>query len=99
MMYLGMVRDDPKVLGDSGEVPISEWSGWKVIPVVKPFVYLTEITSWIGRKPRAHPPQGSEPHHVPRGFLNKVGPTGSNSRRIVRHLLFIYLFILVPLKI
>ena len=24
-----MVRDDPKLLGDSGEVPISEWSGWQ----------------------------------------------------------------------
>ena len=23
-----MVQDDPKLLGDSGEVPISEWSGW-----------------------------------------------------------------------
>jgi hypothetical protein len=22
------VRDDPKLLGDSEEVPISEWSGW-----------------------------------------------------------------------
>ena len=21
--------DDPKLLGDSGEVPISEWSGWQ----------------------------------------------------------------------
>ena len=24
-----MVRDDPKLQGDSGEVPISEWSGWR----------------------------------------------------------------------
>ena len=23
-----IVCDDPKLLGDSGEVPISEWSGW-----------------------------------------------------------------------
>ena len=22
------VRDDPKLLGDSGEVPISKWSRW-----------------------------------------------------------------------
>ena len=22
------VRDDPKLVGDSGEVPISKWSGW-----------------------------------------------------------------------
>jgi hypothetical protein len=53
IMYLGMVRDDPKLLGDSGEVPISKWSGWKVIPAVKSSLYLT--TSWTGRKPRAHP--------------------------------------------
>ena len=25
----GHVRDDPKLPGDSGEVPISEWSGWR----------------------------------------------------------------------
>ena len=24
-----MVRDDPKLPGDSGEAPISEWSGWR----------------------------------------------------------------------
>ena len=24
-----MVRDDPKLQGDSGEVPISEWSVWR----------------------------------------------------------------------
>ena len=23
------VRNDPKLLGDSGEVSISEWSGWR----------------------------------------------------------------------
>ena len=23
------VHDEPKLLGDSGEVPISEWSGWR----------------------------------------------------------------------
>ena len=23
------VRDEPKLLGDSGEVPISKWSGWQ----------------------------------------------------------------------
>ena len=23
------VRDDPKVSGDSEEIPISEWSGWQ----------------------------------------------------------------------
>jgi hypothetical protein len=55
IMYLGMVQDDPKLLGDSGEVPISKWSGWKVIPAVKSSLYLKERTSWTGRKPRAHP--------------------------------------------
>ena len=24
-----LVRDDPKLPGDSGEAPISEWSGWR----------------------------------------------------------------------
>ena len=23
------IRDDPQLLGDSGEVPISEWNGWQ----------------------------------------------------------------------
>jgi hypothetical protein len=28
-MVATKVRDDPKLLGDSGEVPIFEWSGWR----------------------------------------------------------------------
>ena len=32
------------------------------------------------------------PHPTPRRFLNRVRPTGSNSRRIARRWLFVYLF-------
>ena len=28
-MSFSKVRDDPKLLGDSREVPIYEWSGWR----------------------------------------------------------------------
>ena len=28
-VYQRVVQDDPKLPGDSGEVPISEWSGWQ----------------------------------------------------------------------
>ena len=40
-----MVRDDPKLLGDSGEVLISEWSVGGLIPIVKSIFYLTETTT------------------------------------------------------
>ena len=29
-MLMVEVRDDPKLPGDSEEVPISEWSGWRL---------------------------------------------------------------------
>jgi hypothetical protein len=35
------VRDDPKLLGGSGEVPIYEWSGWRFVHAVKSSLYLT----------------------------------------------------------
>ena len=28
-MLLVLGRDDPKLPGDSGDIPISEWSGWQ----------------------------------------------------------------------
>jgi hypothetical protein len=37
------VRDDPKLPGDSGVVPISEWSGWQ-------FDYRCEIFSLTEQK-------------------------------------------------
>ena len=45
-----LVRDDPKLQDDSGEVPKYEQRGWRFL-VVKSSLYLTE-------NPRAHPPQG-----------------------------------------
>ena len=27
-LSIAKVQDDPKLLGDSGEVPVFEWSGW-----------------------------------------------------------------------
>jgi hypothetical protein len=57
--------------------------------VLKSSLYLTGKIGQVGRKPRApHRKVGSLPHHPPRGFLSKVGPTCSNSRRITRHLNF-----------
>jgi hypothetical protein len=38
-----MVLDDPKLLGGSGEVPISKWSGMRFsIPAGKSSLYLTD---------------------------------------------------------
>ena len=55
------VRDDPKLPGDSGEVFISKWSGWWFNFHFKSFSLLDrKKTSWVGRKPRAHPPQGRQ---------------------------------------
>ena len=35
------VRDDPKLQGDSGEVLISEWSGWQIDSCCEIFNLLT----------------------------------------------------------
>ena len=37
-----MVWDDPKLLGDSGEVLIFEWDGWRFDSVVKYSLKLME---------------------------------------------------------
>ena len=75
-------RDDPKQPGDSGEVPISEWSGWRFDSRYEIFSLLdgTRIATWVGSQEPTHCKVGIEPHHAPRRFLNMVGPTGSNSR-------------------
>jgi hypothetical protein len=40
--HMCVVRVDPKLPGDSGEVPISEWSGWQIDPRSATFSYLTK---------------------------------------------------------
>ena len=40
--------------------PFIEWSGWQFEKTMKPSLYLMEITSDVGRKPRAHPLQGRQ---------------------------------------
>ena len=37
-----MVRDDPKLLGDSGEVPIYAWNGWRFDSRYEGFSLLDE---------------------------------------------------------
>ena len=79
-----LVQDDPKLLGDNGEVPI---------PAPKSSLYLTKKTSQASRKPRAHPLQDrQETHHASRGFLSKVGSIGLNLHLIAYCWLFIHLF-------
>ena len=55
-----MVWDDPELLGDSGEIPISEWSGWRFDSRCEIFSLLDgkKKPREVGKKPRAHPPQG-----------------------------------------
>ena len=56
---LNIVWNDPKLLGDSGEVPISVWSGWGFDSRREIFsLFDGKKTSYVGRKPRAHPLQG-----------------------------------------
>lgn len=39
------VRDDPNLPDDSGEAPISKWSGWRFDPRCEIFSLLDEKTS------------------------------------------------------
>ena len=86
---IGKVRDDPKPLGDSREVPISEWSGWRFNSLL-----WNLLSTWRKKTiPRAHNRKvGNEPHPGPIKFLSRLGLMGSNSCWIVQCWLFIYLF-------
>ena len=54
-LVLYMDRDDPKLPGDSGGVPVSEWSGWRFDSHCETFSLLDMKTSYVSRQPRAHP--------------------------------------------
>ena len=65
-------------------------------PAMKSSLYLTEketttVVRSVGSQEPTHRKVGSKPHLVPRGFLSRVGPTGSKSRWIARRWLFINL--------
>ena len=79
-MALDIVRDDLKLPGDSGEVPISEWSGWWFKTCCEIFSLFDQTkTSWVDRKPKAHHIKvGSKSCHASRRFLSKVEPMGSH---------------------
>jgi hypothetical protein len=44
LLLLEKIRDDPKLQGDSEEVPISEWSGWQFDSRCEIFSLLDKIT-------------------------------------------------------
>ena len=76
-----MVQDDPKLLGDNGEVPIFIVENGMVsssIPIVKSSPYLTDkiLARYVGSQEPTHRKVGSKPHPTSRGFLSRVGPTG-----------------------
>ena len=64
-------------------------------PVVKSPLYLMKwkLARWVGSQELIHHKEGNKSHPARRGFLSKVRPTGSNSRRIAWRWLFMYLFI------
>jgi hypothetical protein len=91
-----LVRDDPVLSGDSGEVPIFKCSGWRFESCCEIFSlrWWIKVPRWVGSQVPTHRKVGSKPPPLPapRGFLSTVRPTGSNSRWIARRWLFIYLF-------
>ena len=67
-------RDDPKLPGDSGEVPISEWNGWRFDSRFEIFSLLDgeKLARKIRSQQSTHRKVGSsKPHHTPRGFLEQ----------------------------
>jgi len=72
--------------------PFFEWIGWWVN-----FPLWNLLSTWREKLIRqaenqepTHCKVGSKPHHASRGFLSRVGPTSSNSRRIAWHWLLIW---------
>ena len=76
-----------KLRGDSGEVPIFEWSGWQFnsrydrLKKIKNNKYnknpttITTTTSLLSRKPRTHPRKiDNKPYRTPKKYLSKVEP-------------------------
>jgi hypothetical protein len=66
------------------------WRKWKVKRIT--LTYLNEGLV-INKQEPIHHKVGSKPHPTPRGFLNKVGPTESNSRRIAQRWFYYVLFL------
>jgi hypothetical protein len=60
-MDFEVVQDNPKLPGDSEEVPISEWNGWRYDSSYEVFSLLDgKETSLVCRMPRTHRPQGRQ---------------------------------------
>ena len=77
LILLPLVRDVPK----------SDRRGWQFDSQL-----WNLLSTWQKNQEPTHRKVSSKPHHAPRGFLSKVGPTGSNSRRIAQRLLLLLLF-------
>ena len=62
------------------------------IPIVKFSFSLTKkLARWVGSQELTHCKIDGKYHLAPRGFLSRVGPTDSNSRRTAQHWLVVYL--------
>ena len=62
------------------------------IPIVKFSFSLTKkLARWVGSQELTHCKIDGKYHIEPRGFLSRVGPMDSNSRRIAQHWLVVYL--------
>ena len=61
-----------------------KWSGWQFDSHCEIFSLLDRIklAKWLGSQEPTHRKVGSKPHTAPRGFLSRVEPIGSYSRRI-----------------
>ena len=76
----------PWTTSDSGEVLIfrMEWLAVQ-FPL---WLDGQKLGRYVGSQEPTHRKVGSKPHHAPRWFSSKVGPTGSNLRRNARRWLF-----------
>ena len=60
----------------------------KIICFISFYLY---IDIYFNKQEPTHCKVGSEPHPAPRGFLSKIGPTGSNSCHIAGRWFFFLL--------
>ena len=52
--------------------------------------FMTYSHVQVGSQEPTHRKVGSKSHPTSKGFLRRVGPSGSNARRIARRWLFVY---------
>ena len=85
-----LVFNKRNLIINKNQYPLSSHSKW-----ISKYCFILFIYLYFYKQESTYRKVGSEPHHTSRGFLSKVGPTCSNSRRNAWRWFF-FSFLLLP---